>query len=97
MYNCPHCHAPTFSFWQKNTLGPGRAIECSACKGGVSVPWVRSMLCVSPIFLLGIAAHIYLRPMVGASGALLGLSIGFVVGFAISLPLYHRFAPIVKR
>ena len=72
-------------------------IAVSSCKGGVSVPWAHAMLCISPIFLLGIAAHIYLRPMVGASGALLGLSIGFVVGFAISLPLYHRFVPIVKR
>ena len=97
MYNCPHCNAPTVTFWQKNTLGPARSIECSSCHGKVTVPWLAAMSCISPIVLLGAGTFYYLSSAGEVAGAFIGGFLGLLVGYAVSTPLYGRYVPLVKR
>ena len=56
MYACPWCERKTFSFWQKQTLGPNKTLSCTGCKRRVSVPWGRAHLAALPVFLLAILA-----------------------------------------
>src|SRR3989344_2917403 len=42
-YNCPKCGQASFSFWQKQFLGPLGSIPCGACGASVSVPWGKSI------------------------------------------------------
>ncbi len=45
---CPNCGNLTFSFWQKQFLGPARSIPCDDCGARVSVSWIRFI----PVLLL---------------------------------------------
>lgn len=37
MFNCPHCHRPTISTWDKYWAGSADPVECSHCKKPSSV------------------------------------------------------------
>jgi len=101
MYNCPACGNPTFSFWQKQFLGPLRKIECQSCGVAVSVPWARNVLFS---FLVGL-----LPPLVGVGAvALVGefaslwsmvgvFALGTLIASAPFLWLYHRYVPLVVK
>jgi DNA-directed RNA polymerase subunit RPC12/RpoP len=94
MYACPHCGADTFSFWQKELLGPGRSIECRSCGGHVSVPWLGTFACLAPMFILVAMAYLYFGPTLGVFYSVL---VGSLVGFAISAPLCHWYVPLIPR
>ena len=34
---CPHCNQPSFTFWQKQVLAPGRKKRCRRCNAMISV------------------------------------------------------------
>jgi hypothetical protein len=112
MYKCPHCGNDSFTFWQKQTIGPLRAIECRFCKGKVGVPWLLAMLCLSAM-LPAVAVGYYYSHLIaldflakkpfayGASGPLTGILVsrigGVLIGYTISALLYHRYVPLIPR
>jgi DNA-directed RNA polymerase subunit RPC12/RpoP len=98
MYKCPWCGAESFSFWQKQWLGPARSIECRNCKRRVSVPWIRSLLAVSPIILLGSIGIGYFGTAIDSLLAVFASGVvGAVIGFLVAAPLYHKYVPLVPR
>ena len=101
IYRCPSCGKDSFSFWQKQSLGPLRKITCRSCGARVSVPWGMSTL----IILIGVVATptVALVAAVtawnafGAFGGIVTfLGSGLALG-AIGCWLYHRFVPLVTR
>ena len=55
MYQCPWCERKSFSFWQKQALGPNNSMKCHGCRRQVSVHWGRAHLAALPVFILAIA------------------------------------------
>ena len=97
MYACPWCERKTFSFWQKQSLGPHRSIQCSACKREVSVPWVRAQIAFAPMVLLTFMGLIVAKIGYGMSlEVLMGGGLGFMVGAILMTPIYHFFVPLVR-
>ena len=97
MYACPWCERKTFSFWQKQSLGPHRSIKCSACRREVSVPWVRAQIAVAPMVLLTFIGLIIGKAAYGeVAEILMGGALGFMVGAIMTTPLYHFFVPLVR-
>jgi len=96
-YACPWCGHKTFSFWQKQTLGPARTLRCSACTRHVAVSWERAQIAALPVIILG-----FLGLSVGKvlfmtlSAVLLGAWVGITLGMLITAPLYHLYVPLVK-
>ncbi len=82
MYACPWCERKTFSFWQKQSLGPHKTLRCTGCKRQVGVPWARANLAALPVFLCAVAGLYF----VGDAS----------VGMMLMMPIYHRFVPLVK-
>jgi len=97
MYKCPLCSADSFTFWQKQWLGPARSIKCRACGGAVSVPWLGAVVAIVPIAVLASAGTIVGATLAGNAGFAVGGVLGILLGFAISSPLYHRYVPLVAR
>jgi uncharacterized protein YqgC (DUF456 family) len=97
MYACPWCERKTFSFWQKQTLGPHRTLACAGCKRRVGVPWMQSHIAALPVFLFAVAG---MHLAGDASGskilALAGALSGAILGMLVTMPLYHRFVPLVR-
>lgn len=97
MYACPWCERKTFSFWQKQSLGPHRSLKCSACKRQVSVPWGRAQLAVAPMVILTFVGLIIGKIAYGElTEILMGGSLGFMVGAILTTPIYHFFVPLVR-
>ena len=97
MYACPWCERKTFSFWQKQSLGPHRSIKCSACRREVSVPWLRAQFAVAPMVLLTFIGLIVGKAFYGeVAEILMGGALGFMVGAIMTTPLYHFFVPLVR-
>jgi uncharacterized protein YqgC (DUF456 family) len=97
MYECPWCSHKSFSFWQKQTLGPNRTMRCANCARRVSVPWGRAHLASIPVFLFAIAGLWFIGDAFNSKlVALAGAFIGVVIGMVFTMPLYHRFVPLVK-
>ena len=97
MYECPWCQRKTFSFWQKQSLGPNRSLQCSACKRRVSVPWVRAQFAFAPMVLLTFIGLVVGKVAYGeVMEILMGGSLGFMVGMILTAPLYHFFVPLVR-
>lgn len=48
---CPNCDQPSFTFWQKQVLAPGRKKRCRRCNAMISVNRARFL----PQLLLGAA------------------------------------------
>ena len=53
VYECPWCDRKSFSFWEKQGLGPTRSLRCNECKRKVGVPSDRAQIAAAPLFLLG--------------------------------------------
>jgi hypothetical protein len=97
MYECPWCSRKSFSFWQKQTLGPNRSIRCANCARHVSVPWGRAHLAAIPLFLCAIAGLWFIGDAFNSKlFALAGACVGVVAGMVFTMPLYHAFVPLVK-
>ena len=97
MYECPWCSTKSFSFWQKQSLGPNRSIRCTCCARRVSVPWARAHLAAIPVFLGAIAGLWFVGEAFDSKVlALAGACIGVVAGMVLTMPLYHRFVPLVR-
>lgn len=97
MYECPWCERKTFSFWQKQSLGPHRSIKCSACKREVSVPWMRAQFAVVPMVLLTFLGLIGAKIAYGMlAEILMGGGLGLMVGVILTAPIYHFYVPLVR-
>jgi DNA-directed RNA polymerase subunit RPC12/RpoP len=97
MYECPWCGRKSFSFWQKQSLGPSRSIACGHCARRVSVPWGRAHLAAIPVFAGALVGLWFLGDAFNSKVvALAGGFIGLAVGMVLTMPLYHRFVPLVK-
>ena len=97
MYECPWCNRKTFSFWQKQKLGPNKTLQCGACKRRVSVPWGRAHLAALPVFLLAIVGLYFVGDAFNSKVfALAGAFCGVVLGMMVTMPLYHYVVPLVK-
>ncbi len=97
MYECPWCSRKSFSFWQKQSLGPHRTIRCGNCTRRVSVPWGRAHLAAIPLFLCAIAGLWFAGDAFDSKVvALAGGFVGVAIGMVFTMPLYHRFVPLVK-
>lgn len=97
MYECPWCNRKSFSFWQKQTLGPHRTLACAGCSREVSVPWGRAHLAMIPVFLGAVLGLYVVGDVFGSKIiALAGGFIGVAIGMVLTAPLYHAFVPLVK-
>jgi len=97
MYKCPWCERKVFSFWQKQSLGPSKSIKCTACAKRVSVPWGRAHLAALPVFVFAVAGLYFVGEVFNSRlFAIAGLFAGVVIGMIITMPLYHRYVPLVR-
>ena len=97
MYSCPWCERKTFSFWQKQKLGPNKTMQCTGCKRYVSVPWGRSHLAALPVFVLALAGLWFIGDTFNSKiFAIAGAFCGVVLGMMVTMPLYHYIVPLVK-
>lgn len=97
MYACPWCQRKSFSFWDKQGLGPSRLLECRYCGRKVSVDWNRAIIAAVPLLLFGFLG-LTVGKVVFATlvAVLLGGWVGTTVGALITAPLYHLYVPLVK-
>lgn len=97
MYECPWCERKSFSFWQKQSLGPIGTMKCSNCTRRVSVSWGRAHLAAIPLFLCAVLGIWFIGDAFNSRlVALAGGCIGVVLGMVFTMPLYHAFVPLVK-
>ena len=97
MYSCPWCNKKAFSFWEKQTLGPARKMECAHCKRKVGVCLNRAQLAAVPFMALGFLGLISGQALFGTWPAvLLGGWIGITLGMLVTGPLYHLWVPLVR-
>ena len=97
MYECPWCTRKSFSFWQKQSLGPNRTLRCGNCTRHVSVPWGRAHLAAIPLFLCALAGLWFIGDAFNSKLiALAGAFVGVAIGMIFTMPLYHAFVPLVK-
>lgn len=97
MYACPWCDQTSFSFWQKQSLGPARNLTCQHCKRPVSVCWNRAQLAAVPAVALGFLGLIAGKMVFGTWSAVFLFGwIGVTVGMLVTAPLYHWFVPLKK-
>ena len=98
MYACPWCEQKSFSFWQKQTLGPTRTLNCGTCKRKVGVDWQRAQIAAVPVILLGFLGLLCGKAFFGTWPAvLLGGWLGISLGMSITAPLYHVFVPLERE
>ena len=97
MYACPWCERKSFSFWQKQSLGPSRALTCKGCRRKVSVPWGRAHIAALPLFLCTVAGMWIIGEAFGSRlYALGGALAGLVIGMLLMMPLYHFIVPLIR-
>ncbi|HUP30591.1 MAG TPA: hypothetical protein VM122_10495 [Usitatibacter sp.] len=97
-YACPWCQAKSFSFWQKQSLGPSRTLHCDKCKRKVSVCWQRAQMAAVPLLLLGFLGLLIGKFYFGTWPAVLLFGwVGVTAGLLITAPLYHLFVPLERQ
>jgi positive regulator of sigma E activity len=98
MYACPWCERKVFSFWQKQSLGPSKTVECTACKRRVAVDSARAQLAMIPLFLMVLAGLWFIGDAFNSKVfAIAGAFCGLVVGMIFMMPIYHYLVPLVKQ
>ena len=96
-YACPWCSKSSFSFWQKQSLGPSRSLTCTHCKRSVSVNWNRAQLAAIPVLALGFLGLISGKVLFGTwSAVLLFAWLGITAGMCFTAPLYHYYVPLTR-
>ena len=89
---CPHCDEPSFTFWQKQVLGPGRKKRCRRCGALVSVSRAHAI----PLLLLSAAFPVVVIVALLQYG--LAATVGLIVLMLLVGALYqHHFVPLVVR
>lgn len=97
MYACPWCGQQSFSFWDKQTLGPKRALTCRHCNRKVTVSWDRAQLAALPVLAFGFLGLLVGKAVFGTWPAVFLFGwLGVTVGAIITAPLYHLYVPLVK-
>ncbi|HXN15447.1 MAG TPA: hypothetical protein VN878_03665 [Usitatibacter sp.] len=97
MYACPWCERNTFSFWQKQSLGPIGITRCVNCTRRVGVPWGRAHVAALPILVLAlIGMYAGAGVWESALGSLAGGVLGALLGMLLTVPLYHRYVPLIR-
>lgn len=97
MYACPWCSKESFSFWQKQSLGPARKLTCAHCSRPVSVCWERAQIAAIPAISLGFLGLIAGKVLYMTWPAiLLGGWLGITLGMLFTAPLYHLYVPLKK-
>ena len=97
MYECPWCNRKSFSFWQKQKLGPAKTLQCAGCKRRVSVDWGRAHLAALPVFVFALVGLYFVGDAFNSKVfALAGAFCGVVLGMMVTMPLYHYVVPLVK-
>ena len=97
MYACPWCEKGSFSFWEKQTLGPTRSLRCGSCKRKVGVGQ-RAQFAAAPLFLAGFMGLLVMKTYYGTwSAVLLGGWVGVSVGMAIAASIYHLYVPLERQ
>ena len=97
MYECPWCHDRTFSFWEKQWLGPKKTLRCSKCTRQVTVCWQRAQIAAVPVLLLGFLGMLCGKAFFATWPAVaLGAWLGITLGMLITAPLYHFYVPLVR-
>lgn len=98
MYRCPWCEGKTFSFLQKQSLGPTRTLSCTKCKRKVGVHGERAQFASAPVVLLGFLGFLVGREWFGSlSAVLLGGWVGITLGMLLTAPIYHFLVPLVRE
>src|SRR6059036_3011458 len=97
MYACPWCREKSFSFWQKQGLGPIRTIKCGACGRRVGIDMFRAQVAAMPLLLFGFLGLLAGQALFGTWPAvLLGGWLGVPLGMLFTAPLYHLYVPLVR-
>lgn len=97
LYECPWCTQKTFSFWEKQTLGPNKTIPCRSCNRKVGVPWDRAQVAAAPLVALCFLGLIVGKVLFGTLSAVLLFGwVGASLGFLVTAPLYHFYVPLEK-
>jgi len=97
---CPQCQRATFSFWQKQQLGPSGTLQCPACGARVEVPTGRAMACILGFVLidaLAVIAASLINQRLGYAGQWQGSLITAAALLLPGIPLiwaYYRFVPL---
>ena len=98
MYKCPWCDQKAFSFWQKQTLGPMRAMRCPSCKKQVTLSSFRAQVAGVPLVALGLLGMTVGKVLFATlSAVLLGAWVGLTIGFLVTLPIYHWLVPLERE
>ena len=96
-YACPWCNKASFSFWQKQSLGPTRSLVCHHCKRKVGVDWNRAQIAAIPVLALGFLGLIAGKVLFGTwSAVLLFAWLGISGGMLFTAPLYHFYVPLTR-
>ena len=89
---CPHCNQPSFTFWQKQVLAPGRKKRCRRCNAMISVSWARflpQLLLAAAFPVVVIVGFLGLGIVGGVSLVLLLIALGSVY--------QHYFVTLIVR
>ncbi len=98
MYECPWCGTHSFSFWEKQSMGPTRTLKCASCSRPVSVDRKRAQIAAIPLVIFGFLGLVAGRYFFGhVPAVLLGGWLGVTFGMLITAPLYHLFVPLRRR
>ncbi|WP_133309346.1 hypothetical protein [Parashewanella curva] len=79
---CPSCHQPAMSSWGKLNLSPIASQKCSKCKVELTVPFIKTMLCLLPTSL-----PVFLLPQFGSS--IVMYLIPLMISFSFYLIVNH--------
>jgi VIT1/CCC1 family predicted Fe2+/Mn2+ transporter len=100
-FDCPSCLQPTFSLWQKMTLGPARKIICSNCGAAVSVPWLKSTLVIILFSFFppigAIAPFFFVSHHESIISLFITMLVGAILGIVLLSWLYSRWVPLVEK
>ena len=98
MYECPWCERKSFSFFDKQTLGPTRSLKCGECKKKVGVSTHRAQFAAAPLFLAGFMGLLVMKAYFGTwSAVLLGGWVGVTIGMLIAASIYHLYVPLERQ
>ena len=96
MYACPHCGQPGITRRRKSWLGPAIPTHCRACGKAVGVPYGKSFIANIPLFAGMILSYWLVVQFETIWSICVSVPI-VAVGFAISLVIYLRWVPLIRR
>ena len=91
MYLCPHCNKPGISTLRRSWLGSAISATCTVCGSKIGVPYGKSMLALTPLFL-GMVLASLVRDISFVASVLIWL-----VGIGAMFWMFFKFVPLIKR